>query len=175
MPIRRKKARSGRFGLWCRAAANTRKFQHTPPFLLHNPGDCKTGDMSVLLLRSNRCRWCDLLFCVCRCCWRGQAYCCDQCRLAAKRKLHRQAQRRYRQTEKGKKAHRLAENRRRYSLSEKKQKNMDDASSTAISAWCMRIVRDVRTLLFPVETPPRCHFCGSYGLVVNEFPRRGYG
>ncbi|MGD9252048.1 MAG: tyrosine-type recombinase/integrase [Desulfobacterales bacterium] len=45
-------------------------------------------------------------------------------------KKHRQAQRKYRQTEKGKKAHRQAENRRRHGNRHHKSTNMDDAPST---------------------------------------------
>ena len=85
-----------------------------------------------MLLLQLRCRWCELVFYICRCCFRGQAYCCDECRIAGQRQNHREAQRKYRQTEKGKKAHRQAENRRRYGLSQKSQKNMDDASSTVL-------------------------------------------
>ncbi len=60
-----------------------------------------------------RCRECGTSFGVCRSCWRGQGYCGPGCQEAGQRRLHRQAQRRYRQTEKGKAAHRQAERRRR--------------------------------------------------------------
>lgn len=59
------------------------------------------------------CRECGAGFGICRSCWRGQVYCSRVCRDAGKRRLHRQAQRRYRQTETGKAAHREAERRRR--------------------------------------------------------------
>jgi len=65
-----------------------------------------------LYLLQIRCRCCGTVFSVCRCCWRGQAYCCDECRVAGTQKNHREAESRYRQTAKGKKAHREAENRR---------------------------------------------------------------
>ena len=122
-----------------------------------------------------QCRWCDVMFCVCRCCFRGQAYCSDECRLSGKRKNHCKAQRKYRQTEKGKKAHRVAENRRRHGLSQKNPKNMDDPSSTVLPAWCMRQVKTVKRRLLHMGTTVRCHFCGSPGLLVEHFPRRGYG
>ena len=128
--------------------------------------------MSILLSLQRRCRWCDAVFCICRRCFRGQAYCCETCRLCGRRKTHREAQRRYRQTEKGKKAHREAENRRRYGLS---QKNMDDPSSTALPAWCMKQVKAVKSCLLHMSITVQCHFCGSAGLVVGHFPRRGYG
>ena len=55
-----------------------------------------------MLLISITCRWCDFSFFLCRSCWRGHAYCCDACRTAGKLQNRREAQRRYRQTEKGK-------------------------------------------------------------------------
>ena len=124
------------------------------------------------------CRCCGMVFSVCRCCWRGQAYCCDKCRVAGKRQNHRKAQRRYRQTAKGKKAHREAENRRRHGLS-KDQKNMDDPSSTAPPPWCMPILFYLRIVIFHArawfDKAGCCHFCGACGKIVDEFPRRGYG
>ena len=75
------------------------------------------------------CQCCCTHFSICQSCWRGQAYCSDACRLSARRASHRKAQQRYRQTEKGKRAHRLAENRRRHAQ-RADQKNMDDPSST---------------------------------------------
>ena len=122
-----------------------------------------------------QCRWCELTFCICRSCWRGQAYCCDICRLFGKLKIHREAQRRYRKTEKGKKAHREAENRRRYGLSKKNQKNMDDASSTVLSAWGMKLLLSAWSRIFHGKKTLPCHFCGRFGVIVDEFPRRGYG
>ncbi len=76
-----------------------------------------------LYLVQIRCRCCSIVFSVCRCCRRGQAYCCDECRVAGTQKNHREAQGRYRRTAKGKKAHREAENRRWHGLSKKDQKN----------------------------------------------------
>lgn len=132
-----------------------------------------------MFLRVIRCRWCDFLFCICRRCFRGQAYCSDECRLAGKRKNHRKAQRAYRQTDKGKKGHREAENRRRYGLTQKNQKNMADATRTALPAWCIKVLIFTGLLILRARTwfdsTGRCHFCGSFGEIVDEFPRRGYG
>jgi len=97
------------------------------------------------------------------------------CRLSGKQKNHCKAQRKYRQTEKGKKAHREAENRRRQGLSQQIQKNMDDPSSIALPVWCMTPIKAVKNRILSVGTAVRCHFCGSAGLLVEHFPRRGYG
>ena len=128
-----------------------------------------------MLSLQRRCRWCDVVFCICRRCFRGQAYCCDTCRLYGRRKNHRKAQRKYRQTEKGKKNHCEAENRRRHGLSQKKPKNMDDPSSTGLPAWFMTPIKAVKHRLFTAGETVRCHFCGSNGHLVAQFPRRGYG
>ena len=127
-----------------------------------------------LLLRFIQCRWCDFVFCVCRRCWRGQAYCCDQCRRAAKLRSHRKAQRKYRQTEKGKKAHRLAENRRRYRKINPPLKNMDDATTRTPSDWAMVTSRKENLVVFSPDLQGRCHFCGRIGQIVSTFPRRSY-
>ena len=135
------------------------------------------------MLREVRCGWCNILFYICRSCWRGQAYCCDECRIAGRRKRHREAQRRYRQSLKGKKAHREAENRRRHGLSKKNQKKMDDATSTLLSKGCKVASSGAQSIIcvldFAVKVGlsriGRCHFCGCWGVIVEKFPRRGYG
>ena len=132
-----------------------------------------------LYLNQIRCRCCGTVFSVCRCCWRGQAYCCDECRIAKKRQNHSEVQRRYRQTAKGKKAHREAENRRRYGLSKKDQKNMDDTSSTPLPPWRIPILFKLQIVIQHArawfDKAGCCHFCGACGKIVDEFPRRGYG
>ena len=72
-----------------------------------------------MLLILIACRFCHLTFYVCRSCFRGHAYCGDFCRIEGKRQKHREAQRRYRRTLKGKKNHRVAENRSRQKRSAK--------------------------------------------------------
>jgi len=135
-----------------------------------------------VLLREVQCRWCGKVFCVCQSCWRGQAYCSDGCRRAAKRNAHREAQRKYRKTEKGKKAHREAENRHRMGLSKKNKKSVDDASSTLHSSAgkiqrCAELSEtdQLEWGATPLPRMGRCHFCGSPGIIVDRFVRRGYG
>jgi len=94
--------------------------------------------------------------------------------LSARRASHRQAQRRYRQTQKGKLAHRLAENLRRHAQKADK-KNMDDASSTpAVSVYKMAL-KNKKAISLPPVKPHFCQFCGKPGSVVEKFPRRPYG
>ena len=92
--------------------------------------------------------------------------------MAGMRKNHREAQIKYRQTEKGKKAHREAENRRRHGLN---QKNMDDATSTPRLPWAMELLTHKMNRCLRIRVGTRCHFCGVEGQIVGVFPRRGYG
>ena len=166
-----------------------RKRPETPKdilFLHHLPAFCKAGgthikDDSVVLLREIECRWCGEIFCVCRCCWRGQSYCSAECRGAAKRKAHQEAQRKYRGTEKGKRAHREAENRRRLGISKKSREPLDD-TATNLRYSCLKIQAEPtglkennKWLGSPWLRSGRCHFCGAVGLIVDQFPRRDYG
>lgn len=149
--------------------------QNNITYLIHSPVVCKTGDLPILLLLQIRCGWCHLIFNVCRTCWRGQRYCGDPCRLAAKRKQRRKAQRIYRQTSKGKKAHCYAENRRRHRLRKKNQRNMDDATTTRRPPWYIWLLWGIAQRILNAYKTPRCHFCRAFGQIVDEFPRRGYG
>ncbi len=121
--------------------------------------------MKIPLLKTIVCRRCGQIFYVCHQCWRGQAYCSDQCRDIAQLEAHCIAQQKYRQTEKGKQAHREQERNRRLRNS---KKNVDDTPST------QGIDHDI-ILDNPRLTIPCCHFCGREGEIVDHFPRRGYG
>jgi len=130
---------------------------------------CKNGVLKIELLKKITCKFCKLLFCVCRRCWRGQVYCCASCRKEAQRLAHRKAQQKYRQTPQGKEAHRLSERRRRLCKAGKKsKKSMADRGSTP---------RPIRDKLAPVSIfqVVQCLFCGVVGQIVDHFPRRGYG
>jgi len=129
----------------------------------------------MLKLISAFCRWCNAGFCVCRSCWRGQAYCCDFCRIAGYLKSRRKAQHLYRQTSKGKKSHRLAENRRRHRKKPRSTKKMDDATSNSPFFRVMVAPREKNTVFLQPDLPGRCHFCGRSGQIVPHFPRRRYG
>ena len=133
-------------------------------------------------MRRILCGHCGRGFYVCQSCWRGQSYCSEECRGAARREARQATQRRYRRTEKGKKAHREAEKRRRVRVRKKNGRIVDYEGSTPQCGDAT------------METSPegsdegrskgggnaviavcRCHFCGSWGIVVDRFPRRGYG
>ncbi len=73
-----------------------------------------------------KCRQCGDFFCVCRECWKGQAYCCDSCKNLGYAKQRREAQRRYRKTEKGKAKHREAEKQRRLRFMPMAEKTKDE-------------------------------------------------
>ena len=118
-----------------------------------------------MLLIEVRCHFCAARFLVCRRCFRGQAYCSDECRRQGRLRIHREAQRRYRQTKKGKKAHRLSENRHRHGLQQHHERKMDDVTSRASACRVIEIS-------IAAKGGQRCHFCGCEGVVVDRFPRR---
>jgi hypothetical protein len=138
---------------------------------------CLQGRRHIyLFLRQICCGWCECVFYICSSCWKGQAYCSNECRTAKRRIAHREAQKKYRQTEKGKIAHREAEDRRRERQAKKNRTDMDDRGSTPVSIGC-----NIQSL-YPKTTERgrfskkgRCHFCGSLGTIVDQFPRRRYG
>lgn len=121
--------------------------------------------MEIILLKAVSCSRCARIFYICQSCWRGQAYCCDACRQASQQEAHCLTQRKYRQTAKGRETHRQAERRRRM---HDPQKTVADTSSIPASEHDR----------LPPDRPfivPCCHFCGEKGVVVEHFPRRGYG
>ncbi len=140
--------------------------------------DCLQGSEAIfiLLLIEVCCHWCKERFCVCQQFWRGQAYCSEECRRSGRLRVHREAQRRYRQTPKGKKAHRLAENRRRHGWSKKNEKKMDDPSSRGLAGCAIGLLVFACLVLARArvgfDRSRRCHFCGCKGQVVDRFPRR---
>ena len=124
--------------------------------------------MVIVLLLAIECRYCHQTFHLCRSCYRGQCYCCDLCRSTVQREAHRQAQQRYRQTGKGRKAHCRAESRRRLKKNRLRRKNMDDEGSTPGGSHIIVVMKQAKNSAC-------CCCCGVTGLVVNKFPRRGYG
>ena len=135
-------------------------------------------EVIVLLLRI-QCGFCEQFFHLCRRCYRGHVYCCDFCRIHGKRHKRNQAQKRYRQTEKGQKNHCKAENRRRQRRNGKGfEKKMDDASSTLGLKWIILFLVAIQMFVFERKSgfwKPRCRFCGISGRIVRQFPRRKYG
>ena len=118
-----------------------------------------------VLLKEVRCKYCGRIFHVCRRCWRGQVYCGKRCRKICQRPMHRKAQKKYRQSDKGKKTRQKYENERK---NQKKYKNTSDTGTTPQATF------DIE----PPERPgnqPKCLFCGLSGIVVPQFPRRAYG
>lgn len=129
---------------------------------------------TIVPLITVACRRCRVTFCVCRSCWRGQAYCCARCRYEARRESLNRYQRRYRQTRKGKAQHCLGERRRRL---RKKSKSMDDQASPLLGS-CANLPFNPGTGTENSgpragDLPHRCRFCGAAGEIVKGFPVRG--
>jgi len=119
------------------------------------------------------CKCCGILFHICRCCYRGHVYCGLECREAGYRQTRKAAQANYRKTEKGKKQHRNAENKRRHR--EKDQNRFSKA--TAKTCECLKKI--IRSIFGKDENLKdriqKCNYCGTAGKTVDKFPKRGYG
>ena len=86
----------------------------------------------------------------------------------AQREARRRAQQRYRLTEKGRKAHREAERRRRIRKTRNIQKTVDDKGSTTPIPHAILLTK-------PLDGAGFCHCCGVAGVIVRNLPRRAYG
>jgi len=79
--------------------------------------------------------------------------------------MHRESQRKYRRTDKGKETRQKYDKKRRM---KKTKKNMADTGTTPRA-------------VFDIEPPeragnqPKCFFCGLSGIVAPQFRRRAYG
>jgi len=125
-----------------------------------------------MLLLKIYCGCCGKIFFICGCCFRGQKYCCDECRIAGYRQVHLEAQKKYRLTDKGKKQHSESEKRRRL---RKKQKGK---LTTAMHKICMCLAMILKSLFYDEDDGKKtghCQICGTKGKIVHEFPSRGYG
>jgi hypothetical protein len=126
------------------------------------------------------CRQCGLYFSVCRKCYRGQAYCSDSCRNKGYRRLHKDAQKRYREKKMGKQKHREAERRRRWKIWEKNQKkenclkNRTDTGKSLMQSTPLFVKEVTLKKKKRVGEKAYCYFCRQGGIIVKEFPRRGY-
>ncbi len=125
--------------------------------------------MRIVLLRQLNCQRCQQFFYICQCCYHGQQYCCVACRDAARCEAHRISQSLYRTSDLGRKMNREAANRRRINRENGTNiKNVADHGTTLPPPT--GTIRPVRSTMIP-----RCCKCGEIGLVVTEFPPRGYG
>lgn len=133
--------------------------------------------MKDMLLIEIGCDCCGSIFYVCRKCYRGQKYCCEECQKAGYREVHREAQRKYSQTDEGKERRQDAQKRRREEIKKGAlKKGMGLLQKLYKSCMCLSML--IRSMLSKDENCQNkqcCHFCGSSGVVVNDFPRRSYG
>ena len=89
---------------------------------------------SEVAFRQLFCRWveCGEMFFICRPCYRGQAYCSDECRRKTRRQQRQKANRRYQQDPEVRRDHRDRQREHRKRLLESR---VTDQSSTIECGW----------------------------------------
>ncbi len=122
----------------------------------------KEYDVCTKLLIELECKHCLTQFYICRNCYYGNVYCSSACRIEAQLIAHRESQRIYRATKKGRETHRIYEMNRRMG---KNKKTMADETT---NDHLTRVIR------YPVvkNMTPRCSYCGVLGKIVKIFPPR---
>ena len=93
------------------------------------------------------CRNCDVIFVLCRSCWRGQVYCSGHCRFTSRQFSLLRARDKYANSKKGKLNHILRQ--RRYRLQNKKINTFHKKSETDQSSFPAHILAN----------PPSRDFC----------------
>jgi hypothetical protein len=130
----------------------------------------------VVVFRQRFCGDCRAIFFICRSCDRGQRYCSDHCRQKARRRQHREANRRHQQSPEGKLDHRD----RQRAYRERQQGGVTDQSSRPILV----------SVTIPTPRPESidaesaiessacslitCIICGRSGYWIQSFSERGY-
>ena len=110
------------------------------------------------LLKAIVCHCCGLIFFLCPCCYRGHRYCSKKCRKSAQGAAHRKRQRKYRQTDKGKKSHCDSEKRRRLGkAAEGKLKKIEVAVVACCKSAVEKAKRYIEKLIANPNTVARCH------------------
>lgn len=109
------------------------------------------------------------MFLICRPCYHGHVYCSKECRERGYKKNHAKAQKKYRQSEKGKEYRKEAAKKYRY------QKWLNRNESVKTNKLISNIAPILSKAPFQVaKCKTRCHFCGREGIVVKEFSPRWY-
>ncbi len=125
-----------------------------PEDLAEMPTACETESP----LRARRCLGpdCHQIFMVCGPCDRGQRYCSQPCRTAARQRQRRAANRRYQQTEQGRETHRC----RQRAYRERR------AGVRVTDQACRTITPSLST---PVTRVQRCAICGCQSRWIDPF------
>lgn len=128
----------------------------------------KTGRVLKALV----CHCCGQIFYLCSHCYRGHKYCSKLCKTSAQRAAHREAQKRYRETEKGKKAHCESEKRRRLGKAAKGRfKKVGEMLVRCCKSAVEKAKTKIETVLENPDAEACCHFCHCHGRIVQKFNR----
>lgn len=113
---------------------------------------------------------CGVPFFVCRSCYRGQRYCSDGCRQAARREQRRAANRRHQQSDDGRLDHR---DRQRAYRQRRLAGVTDQGSAPAPASGSIAAPGPTgRTARRRARRPVCCIVCGRRGRLIEMFKRR---
>jgi len=115
------------------------------------------------------CRCCGKIFYMCRACYRGHVYCSLKCRIAGYLQKHREAQKKYRNTKKGKSNHRENEKKRRKKNGKKLTEKIVNCMGSAIQSMFEAIFKIKK---INEDKKEKCQKCGKKGKVISEFRDR---
>lgn len=126
-----------------------------------------------IVLRQRVCRYslCRTIFYICRCCDRGQRYCCEECRKICRREQCRAANRHHQKSDEGRLDHRdrQREYRKRLKKIVTDQPSADDLDRVRVAA--MTVETNLMNHYEDEEVcfvyPPRCQKCGRESVWVE--------
>ncbi len=138
-----------------------------------------------------QCLKCGTYIVICRSCWRGHSYCCDNCKQLGYKENSEKAKRKYRSSEQGKKKRKEAEIRRRLRIplgEQKKNKKIrknrrllskkQNNPATTITIVKKENQNQTKTATHKEKNQVEkkstkgskgvCHFCGVEGVIVKK-------
>lgn len=121
------------------------------------------------------CNCCGRIFFVCRRCYRGHVYCSEKCRKTGYLERHRERQKKYQNSEKGKKTRSRAGKRRRKG----RKKSTGVFISLMMTCVCLMMLFTPPDEKYDDKNFERYETCAickkEQGRVTETFPRRPYG
>jgi len=92
---------------------------------------------SEVLGIERRCPWCSMLFLICFRCWRNHRYCSEFCSVEGRKRSHRESQKVYSKSSKGKESRKISQEMRRGRPPSSHKKNNEADHSSKVLRDCV--------------------------------------